>query len=91
MSAAPRARWLGAARVVLDVCESTNDVALAQARAGAAHGTVVIADAQTAGRGRLNVLQESAPGNGNCPLCGGRLFNFGGDRCPDQNVSAVGF
>lgn len=35
-----------------EVIASTNDVALKLARAGAAHGEVVIADRQTAGRGR---------------------------------------
>ncbi len=33
--------------------ESTNDVAMALAAQGAAHGTVVVAEEQTAGRGRL--------------------------------------
>jgi BirA family biotin operon repressor/biotin-[acetyl-CoA-carboxylase] ligase len=33
-------------------CDSTQAVALARAEAGAAHGLVVVADAQTAGRGR---------------------------------------
>jgi len=32
--------------------ESTNDLALARAAAGAPHGTVVLADAQRSGRGR---------------------------------------
>ena len=45
--------WLGALRVDLDRCGSTNDEAAARARAGAAHGTVVIAREQSAGRGRL--------------------------------------
>lgn len=54
--------WLGAERIELDSCESTSDVALVHARAGAAHGTVVIADAQTAGRGRLGRVWASPPG-----------------------------
>jgi BirA family transcriptional regulator, biotin operon repressor / biotin---[acetyl-CoA-carboxylase] ligase len=46
------ARWLGIHRVELDACGSTNDEAARLARAGAVHGTVVIARAQSAGRGR---------------------------------------
>ncbi|MBZ0233390.1 MAG: hypothetical protein K8M05_13765, partial [Deltaproteobacteria bacterium] len=56
------AGWLGAERIELDVCESTNDIALVHAREGAAHGTVVMADAQTAGRGRLGRAWASPPG-----------------------------
>ena len=37
----------------LDVTDSTNRVAAERARAGARHGTAVIAEGQTAGRGRL--------------------------------------
>lgn len=48
----PPARWLGAHRIELAACGSTNDEAARLARAGAHHGTVVIAQAQTAGRGR---------------------------------------
>ena len=46
-------RWLGRPCLCLPECASTNDVAAAHARAGAAEGLVVIADAQTGGRGRL--------------------------------------
>ena len=46
------------------VVESTNDVALAFGRDGAPEGTVVVADRQTAGRGRLGRTWESAPGVG---------------------------
>jgi BirA family biotin operon repressor/biotin-[acetyl-CoA-carboxylase] ligase len=56
----PRA-WLGSERVALDTCASTNDIALVHARAGAAHGTVITADAQTAGRGRLGRVWASPP------------------------------
>ena len=55
MIAAPAirpAQWLGCHRVELDECDSTNDDAARLARAGARHGTVVIARAQRAGRGR---------------------------------------
>jgi BirA family biotin operon repressor/biotin-[acetyl-CoA-carboxylase] ligase len=44
--------WLGIQRIDLEVCNSTNDEAARYARAGASHGTVVIADRQEAGRGR---------------------------------------
>ena len=56
------AAWLGSERIELDRCESTNDIALVHAREGAAHGTVVIADSQTAGRGRLGRVWASPPG-----------------------------
>jgi len=46
------ARWLGCQKIVLAECGSTNDEAARLARAGAKHGTVVIAERQTAGRGR---------------------------------------
>jgi BirA family biotin operon repressor/biotin-[acetyl-CoA-carboxylase] ligase len=44
--------WLGIQRIDLEVCNSTNDEAARYARAGASHGTVVIAERQHAGRGR---------------------------------------
>ncbi|HTR50174.1 MAG TPA: biotin--[acetyl-CoA-carboxylase] ligase [Kofleriaceae bacterium] len=46
------ARWLGALRIDLPECGSTNDEAARVARAGARHGTIVIAETQRAGRGR---------------------------------------
>jgi BirA family transcriptional regulator, biotin operon repressor / biotin---[acetyl-CoA-carboxylase] ligase len=46
------ARWLGQQRIELEDCGSTNDEAARLARAGAVHGTVVIARTQRAGRGR---------------------------------------
>lgn len=48
-----RTRWLGRALHVHDVVDSTNRIALELARAGAPHGTAVLAEGQTAGRGRL--------------------------------------
>jgi BirA family transcriptional regulator, biotin operon repressor / biotin---[acetyl-CoA-carboxylase] ligase len=42
---------------------STNDVALERARAGAPDGLVVVADHQTAGRGRAGHRWEDAPGD----------------------------
>ena len=55
MTATPAGRsalWLGCHRIELEDCDSTNDDAARLARAGARHGTVVIARAQRAGRGR---------------------------------------
>lgn len=46
-----------------DVVESTNDVALELLRSGAAHGTVVTAREQRAGRGRRGRTWWSPPGN----------------------------
>jgi BirA family transcriptional regulator, biotin operon repressor / biotin---[acetyl-CoA-carboxylase] ligase len=57
-----KARWLGCQRIELESCGSTNDEASRLARAGAKHGTVVIAERQTAGRGRDGRAWESPPG-----------------------------
>ncbi len=46
-------RWLGRAFEWHAACGSTNDLAAERARAGAPAGLVIVADAQTAGRGRL--------------------------------------
>lgn len=56
--------WLGHARVELDACGSTNDEAARRARDGAAHGTVVLARTQTAGRGRDGRAWQSPPDAG---------------------------
>ncbi len=53
---------IGSERRVWAECGSTNDEAAAWARAGAPHGAVVIADAQTRGRGRLGRVWHSPPG-----------------------------
>jgi BirA family biotin operon repressor/biotin-[acetyl-CoA-carboxylase] ligase len=45
--------WLGRDIHYFDETDSTNNVAFELAREGAAHGTAVIAERQTAGRGRL--------------------------------------
>lgn len=42
---------------------STNDEAKSQAEAGAPEGTLIVADAQTAGRGRMGRSFHSPPGN----------------------------
>jgi len=53
--------WLGVQRVHFSSCRSTNEEAARLAGEGAGHGTVVIADAQTAGRGRLGRRWYSPP------------------------------
>jgi BirA family biotin operon repressor/biotin-[acetyl-CoA-carboxylase] ligase len=57
-----RATWLGKQRIDLASCGSTNDEAARLARAGASHGTVVISELQTAGRGRNGRVWRSPPG-----------------------------
>lgn len=47
-----------------DLTDSTNDDALSAAKAGAAHGAVFGAEAQTRGRGRRGNAWQSAPGAG---------------------------
>jgi BirA family transcriptional regulator, biotin operon repressor / biotin---[acetyl-CoA-carboxylase] ligase len=54
-------QWLGRSIEHLDETDSTNRVAADLARQGAPHGTVVIAEAQTAGRGRLGRSFFSPP------------------------------
>ncbi len=56
--------WLGQPRIELDECGSTNDEAARLARAGARHGTIVVAHSQTAGRGRDGRRWESPRGQG---------------------------
>jgi len=46
-------RWLARDLAYLDTTDSTNRVAFELAAQGAAHGTTVVAEQQTAGRGRL--------------------------------------
>ena len=54
-------RWLGCEIHDFDTTDSTNRVASELARAGAAHGTAVVAEGQTAGRGRLGRSFFSPP------------------------------
>lgn len=54
--------WMGNRIVCLDKTGSTNTEAKKLAEDGAEHGTVVIAQQQTAGRGRRGRLWESPPG-----------------------------
>lgn len=53
---------IGQRLYVYDNVPSTNSEAMALAQAGAEHGTVVVADCQTAGRGRLTRQWYSPPG-----------------------------
>jgi BirA family biotin operon repressor/biotin-[acetyl-CoA-carboxylase] ligase len=55
-------RWLGRSLIYCTVTSSTQDVARREAEAGAPPGTVVVADEQTAGRGRLGRSWVSPPG-----------------------------
>jgi BirA family biotin operon repressor/biotin-[acetyl-CoA-carboxylase] ligase len=55
-------RWLGRAYEWHDACDSTNDVAAARAKAGAAQGLVVATERQSAGRGRLGRTWHSPAG-----------------------------
>ena len=55
--------WAGGLEV-LDRVDSTNNYLKTRGAAGAAHGTVAVADCQTGGRGRLGRSFDSAPGAG---------------------------
>ena len=54
--------WLGRRIELFDSIPSTNREAVRLAQADVAHGTVVVADSQTAGRGRLSRTWFSPPG-----------------------------
>ncbi len=68
--------------------DSTNRHALDAARAGAADGLVVVADEQTAGRGRLGRSWESPPGSS--LLVTVLLRRAGGFAEPNRAVMAAG-
>lgn len=55
-------RRLGRDYEFLSACTSTNDVVRGRAAEGAAEGLLVVADSQTAGRGRLGRAWHSPPG-----------------------------
>jgi BirA family biotin operon repressor/biotin-[acetyl-CoA-carboxylase] ligase len=63
-SARPRLGRLGSSITYFPVVGSTNDVAATLALRGASEGAIVIADAQTAGRGRRGREWFSPPGSG---------------------------
>ena len=56
-----KTEWLGREIRYFDSVDSTNRVALELGRQGAAHGTAVIAESQSAGRGRLGRSFYSPP------------------------------
>src|SRR5512142_487550 len=56
-------RALGRELIVLDAVESTNAYARTIASGPFIHGTLVITDRQTAGRGRMGRVWRSSPGN----------------------------
>ena len=56
------ARWAGHPATVVAETASTSDDARRAAEAGAAHGALFVADAQTAGRGRMGRRWSSPPG-----------------------------
>ncbi len=58
----PATRWVGQRLDIYSEIDSTNRVAEELAQSGAPEGTVVLADAQTAGRGRLGRSFHSPPG-----------------------------
>ena len=61
-SATPQTEFIGHQIEHHSEVASTNDIAIARGKAGAAEGTVVIAEHQTAGRGRYGRRWEAPPG-----------------------------
>jgi BirA family biotin operon repressor/biotin-[acetyl-CoA-carboxylase] ligase len=57
-----KARWLGTQRIDLEACGSTNDEAARLARAGARHGTIIIAERIRRGRAPDGRVWQSPPG-----------------------------
>lgn len=72
---------------LLPVCASTNAVLLARAEAGAPSGSVVLAETQTAGRGRRGRTWFSAPGDS---LTFSLLWRFAPGTAPAGLSLAVG-
>ncbi len=58
-----REGWLGREVLHFEAIGSTNDVALERGAAGAAEGLLVLAERQSAGRGRLGRRWEAPPGS----------------------------
>ncbi len=81
---------LAARRFDIDVlprCDSTNAVLLGRAQAGAPSGTVVVAEEQTAGRGRRGRTWFASPGDS---LTFSLLWRFAPGRAPAGLSLAVG-
>lgn len=72
---------------VLDSCASTNAELLARAEAGAASGTVLVANEQTAGRGRRGRSWIASPGDS---LTFSLLWRFAAGTAPAGLSLAVG-
>jgi len=72
---------------VLPTCDSTNAVLLSRAEAGAPSGTVVIAEEQTAGRGRRGRTWFASPGDS---LTFSLLWRFAPGTAPAGLSLAVG-
>ncbi|MCX8087263.1 MAG: biotin--[acetyl-CoA-carboxylase] ligase [Rhodocyclaceae bacterium] len=72
---------------LIEVCDSTNALLLARAEAGAPSGSVIVAERQTAGRGRRNRPWFSAPGES---LTFSLLWRFAPGRFPAGLSLAAG-
>jgi BirA family biotin operon repressor/biotin-[acetyl-CoA-carboxylase] ligase len=81
------ARWLGRELCCHDSVDSTNLVARELARAGAGHGTVVSAESQSQGRGRLGRSWVS-PAHKNLYLSIVLRSDFPADRLPQIGLTA---
>lgn len=57
-------RWAGEERYLFDTIDSTNTKAMELAKEGCGHGTLIIADAQNAGKGRRGRNWSSEKGTG---------------------------
>ena len=69
---------------VLDECGSTNALLGERARSGAAHGSVIVCEHQTAGKGRRGNAWASAPG---CSLTFSLLWQFSRPSSELQGLS----
>lgn len=59
-----KTRWAGRSLVFLDEVDSTNNEVRRQAELGAVHGTLVVAEQQSSGKGRRGRSWESPKGSG---------------------------
>lgn len=83
---AGRARWIGRRVHWLESTGSTNDVAARLAESGAEEGTTVVAEMQTAGRGRHGRAWFSPPGAG---LYASVIVRPGSGQYSDENPAAL--